>query len=127
MIGHLEEVGRLQGLIRGWGECPWKRSTPNPILLINHTYDPNSGYPNAVHAEQYLGNAVILTQDGSGHLESQDPSKCVEKAMVDYQLVDLITLHRGTRCPSDHKPFDPDFQSGTESPSPGQVVEQALP
>lgn len=142
VIGHLEQIGRLQGLIQGWWEwapCaswpvkgqdnyrgPWNRSTPNPILLINQTYDPNTGYANAVHAEHYLGNAVLLTQDGYGHLWFQDPSKCVDKAVVDY-LVDLITPPRGTVCPSDHKPFDPDFQSGTESPSPGQVVEQDLP
>jgi pimeloyl-ACP methyl ester carboxylesterase len=142
VIEHLEQVGRLQGLIHAWWEwapCaswpvrgqdnyrgPWNRSTPNPILLINQRYDPNSGYANAVHAEHYLGKAVLLTHEGYGHLWFQDPSACVQKAMVDY-LVHLITPPPGTVCPSDHKPFDPKFQSGTESPSPGEVVEQDLP
>jgi hypothetical protein len=87
----------------------WNRSTPNPILLINQTYDPNSGYANAVHAVHYLGKAVPLTHEGYGHLSFQNPSKCVTDAMVDY-LVHLITPPPGTVCPSDHKPFDPDFR-----------------
>jgi hypothetical protein len=62
----------------------------------------------AVLAEQYLGNAVLLTHDGYGHLYFQDPSTCVNKAMVDY-LVDLITPPRGTVCASAHEPFDPAF------------------
>jgi pimeloyl-ACP methyl ester carboxylesterase len=142
VIGHLEQVSRLQGLVQGWWEwapCaswpvqgqdnyrgPWNRSTPNPILLINQRYDPNTAYANAVHAEHYLGNAVLLTQEGYGHLWIQDPSACVDKAMVDY-LVHLITPPPGAVCPSDHQPFDPNFQSGAESPTPGQVVEQDVP
>lgn len=136
VIGHLQQVGRLQGLIHRWWEwapCaswpvrgednyrgPWNRSIPNPILLINQTYDPNTGYDNAVHAAHYLGNAVLLTQEGYGHLWFQDPSKCVEDKMVDY-LVNLITPPPGTVCQSDHKPFDPKLKSGTEN------VEQNLP
>jgi hypothetical protein len=124
VIGHLRRVGRLQGLIHGWWEwapCaswpvkgqdnyrgPWNRSTPNPILLINQTYDPNAGYANAVHAEHYLGNAVLLTHKGYGHLWFQDPSKCVTNAMVDY-LVHLITPPPGSFCQSDGKPFNADF------------------
>ncbi|MFL6352670.1 MAG: alpha/beta fold hydrolase [Bryobacteraceae bacterium] len=142
VIGRLKQVSRLQGVVQGWWEwapCaswpirgqdnyrgPWNRSTPNPILLINQTYDPNTGHRNAVHAEHYLGNAILLTQEGYGHLFFQDPSKCVEDKMVDY-LVHLITPPPGTVCQSDHKPFDPHLKSGTESPRPGQVVEQDLP
>jgi pimeloyl-ACP methyl ester carboxylesterase len=121
---HLEHVGRLQGIIHFWWEwapCaawptkapdayrgPWNRPTPNPILLINQTHDPNANYLNAVHAESYLGNAVLLTHEGYGHLWYQNPSTCVEKAMVNY-LVNLVTPPRGTVCASDHQPFDPNF------------------
>jgi pimeloyl-ACP methyl ester carboxylesterase len=87
---------------------PWNASTPNPILLINQRYDPNTGYANAVRAERLLGNAVLLTHEGYGHLSFQDPSACVSKAMVDY-LTRLITPPNGTVCQSDHQPFDPDF------------------
>jgi pimeloyl-ACP methyl ester carboxylesterase len=87
---------------------PWNASTPNPILLINQRYDPNSSYGNAVAAQRLLGNAVLLTHEGYGHLWFQDPSECVSQAMVDY-LTELTTPPNGTVCQSDHEPFDPDF------------------
>ena len=125
VIKRLVRVGRLEGRAEGWwrwatcaaspvrGEDnyrgPWNAATPNPILLINSRYDPNTGYANAVRAEQYLGNAVLLTHEGYGHLSFQDPSSCVDRAMVDY-VTELITPPRGTVCQSDQQPFDPDFR-----------------
>jgi pimeloyl-ACP methyl ester carboxylesterase len=122
----LNRAGFLQGPLHfawEWAPCaswpvraednyrgPWNVSTPNPILLINERYDPNSGYGNAVSAERYLGNAVLLTHEGYGHLFFQNPSACVNTAMVDY-LTELITPPRGTVCQSDQQPFDPDFGS----------------
>ena len=61
--------------------------------MINSTFDPNTGYANAVHAEQLLGNAVLITQEGYGHTTSQNPSACVNKAITDY-LTELITPPR---------------------------------
>jgi len=120
----LKRISALQGPLHfawEWAPCaswpvrgqdnyggPWDAKTPVPILLVNQRYDPNSGYANAVHAEQYLGNAVLLTHEGYGHLSFQDPSTCVDKAMVDY-LVDLVTPPPGTVCQSDHQPFDPEL------------------
>ncbi len=123
VIKQLERISWLEGRIQGWewAPCaswpvqgqdtyrgPWNASTPNPILLINQRYDPNTGYANAVRAEQYLANAVLLTHEGYGHLFGQNPSDCVDKAMVDY-LVDLITPPKGTVCQSNQQPFDPEF------------------
>ncbi len=120
----LRRAGTLQGPVHfawEWAPCaswpvraqdayrgPWNAATPNPILLINERYDPNSGYANAVHAERYLGNAVLLTHQGYGHLFFQNPSACVEQAMVDY-LTELVTPPKGTVCESEHQPFDPDL------------------
>jgi pimeloyl-ACP methyl ester carboxylesterase len=124
VIKRLARMSRLAGLVQGWwlAPCaswpvrgqdtyrgPWNAKTPNPILLINQRYDPNSNYTNAVRAEQYLGNAVLLTHEGYGHLFFQNPSACVDQAMVAY-LVDLITPPKGTVCQSDQQPFDPDFR-----------------
>jgi len=125
VIGRLERMSRLQGRVQGWwrwapcaawpvrGEDnyrgPWGASTPNPILLINQRYDPNTGYANAVRAERYLGNAVLLTHEGYGHLSFQNPSACVDEATLAY-LTELITPPRGTVCQSDQQPFDPDFR-----------------
>jgi pimeloyl-ACP methyl ester carboxylesterase len=121
----LTRAGTLQGPLHfawEWAPCaswpvrgednyrgPWNASTAVPILLINERYDPNSGYGNAVSAERYLGNAVLLTHEGYGHLFFQNPSDCVNKAMVDY-LTELITPPRGTVCQSNQQPFDPDFR-----------------
>ena len=71
-------------------------------------YDPNTGYANAVRAERLLGNAVLLTHEGYGHLSLQNPRACVDQAMVAY-LTELITPPRGTVCQSDQQPFDPGF------------------
>jgi pimeloyl-ACP methyl ester carboxylesterase len=122
VIRRFENVSRLKGFIGWavWAPCaawpvrgedeyrgPWTVTTPNPILLLSKRYDPNTGYANAVHVEQLLGNAVLLTVDGYGH--DPDPlSACAEQAFADY-LVHLITPPKGTFCESNHKPFDPDF------------------
>ena len=87
---------------------PWNATTPNPILLINTRFDPNTPLANAQLAERRLGNAVLLTHDGYGHLTHTDPSACVDRALGAY-LVGLTTPRRGTVCPSDHQPFDPSF------------------
>ena len=84
---------------------------PNPILLINTRYDPNTGYANAVRAERLLGNAVLLTQEGYGHLSFRNRTACVDQAAVAY-LTEPITPPAGTVCQSDQQPFDPDFSLG---------------
>jgi pimeloyl-ACP methyl ester carboxylesterase len=121
VIGRLNKISRMQGRVNGWwlwAPCatwpvrgqdayrgPWKAPTANPILLIGTRYDPNTAYKNAVRAQRLLGNAVLLTHDGYGHLSFQDPSACVERARVDY-LVDVITPPRGTVCTPDQRPFE---------------------
>jgi hypothetical protein len=59
-------------------------------------------------AGRRLGNAVLLTHDGYGHLSQSDPSACVTQALGRY-FVGLTTPPRGAACPSDHLPFDPGF------------------
>jgi pimeloyl-ACP methyl ester carboxylesterase len=121
----LRRAGFLQGPLHfawEWAPCaswpvqgednyrgPWNARTAVPILLVNERYDPNSGYGNAVAAARYLGNAVLLTHQGYGHLFFQNPSECVNKAMADY-LAELITPPGGTVCQSDQQPFDPDLR-----------------
>jgi len=124
VIGRLNRVDRLQGRVTGWwlwAPCaswpvrgqdsyrgPWGASTPNPILVIGTRHDPNTPYVSAVRVARRLGNAVLLTHDGYGHVSFQDPSTCVEEASTAY-LVHLVTPPRGTVCPSDRQPFDPHF------------------
>jgi TAP-like protein len=76
--------------------------------LVGARFDPQTPLRSARRAERRLGNAVLLTHDGYGPLSRRDPSTCVVQATGSY-LVDLSVPARGTSCPSDHLPFDPDF------------------
>ena len=124
-VGHRLTAGsRIGGIPFGWvigAPCaswparsaarydgPFDRHTGTPILLVNMRYEPNTPLSAARIAERRLGNAVLLIQDGYGHLTANDPSACVDAALGAY-LVHLRTPARGTVCGSDHVPFDPAF------------------
>ena len=121
VIGHLTKVSKLAGQVQGWwlwAPCasdwpahgtdryagPWNAKTKTPILVIGTKYDPNTGYRNAKRVAHLLGNAILLTHAGYGHLSFKDPSQCVEAARVRY-LVNLVTPPPGTVCPADQLPF----------------------
>ncbi|MGK2955925.1 MAG: alpha/beta fold hydrolase, partial [Solirubrobacterales bacterium] len=124
VIDRFKGISRLQGAVQGWwgwAPCaasstrsedsyrgPWGKETKNPILLINQTHEPNTPYANAVNAEKYLGNAVLLTLNGYGHLPFQDPSACVTAAERAY-LISLVVPSKGSVCQADRQPFDPGF------------------
>ena len=84
--------------------------------FIGQTYA--SMFPGRVRAMvlwSTLGNpqgwperAAALTQDGYGQAPDEDPSSCVNQTVSAYR-VDLVAPPRGTVCPSDRVPFDPDF------------------
>jgi pimeloyl-ACP methyl ester carboxylesterase len=124
VVGRLTAVSRVGGPMYGWSlwaPCaswpargadrytgPWNATTENPILVTGPRFDPSTPFANARRAANRLGNALLLTQEGYGHLTSADPSACVKRAISAY-LVDLVTPPPGTVCPSDRLPFDPDF------------------
>jgi pimeloyl-ACP methyl ester carboxylesterase len=123
VVRRLEAVSRIGGPVLGWinAPCaswptrsadrytgPWDATTRHPVLVIGTRFDPNTPLANARRAARRLGNAVLLVHDGYGHLSHRDPSACVVEASGRY-LVDLTTPPRGTVCPSDRLPFDPDF------------------
>jgi hypothetical protein len=119
VIRRLEGISFLQGAVQGWWEwapCaswlardpdrysgPWDAKTRNPVLVIGTRYDPNTGYANARRVAGLLGNAVLLTHDGYGHLSFKDPSACVERAETAY-LVHLAAPRPGTVSRSHHQP-----------------------
>jgi pimeloyl-ACP methyl ester carboxylesterase len=124
VVHRLEHRSRIGAAPQGWAvgaPCaswpvravdrytgPWNATTPNPVLLVGTRFDPNTPLVNARLAERRLGNAVVLTHDGYGHLSHADPSSCVQAAVGRY-LADLTTPAPGTVCPSDRLPFDPEF------------------
>jgi pimeloyl-ACP methyl ester carboxylesterase len=124
VVRRLRATSRIGGRVFGWlqgAPCaawpvrsaerytgPWNAVTPNPILIVGTTLDPNTPFDNAQTAERRLGNAVLLTHDGFGHLSSADPSACVAQSLGGY-LVNLAIPAHGTVCRSDRLPFDPQF------------------
>jgi hypothetical protein len=79
-----------------------------PDLGHRHKTRSNTPYAGARRVARLLGNAVLLTHDGYSHISINDPSACVMRATSAY-LVNRVTPRRGTVCPSDHQPFDPDY------------------
>lgn len=126
VVHRLERISRIGGTAFGWingAPCaswparsaarytgPWTAPTRTPILLVSLRWEPNTPLVNARVAERRLGNAVLLVEDGLGHLTENNPSACVDAAVADY-LVRLRTPARGTVCQPDHAPFDPAFGS----------------
>jgi hypothetical protein len=124
VIHRLTRISEFSGPVNGWwlwAPCaswpvssanrytgPWNTKTKNPILVVGTRYDPQTAFANARRAARRLGNAVLLTHDGYGHTSDVDPSACVEHATSAY-LVNLVTPRRGTVCPSDRQPFDPNL------------------
>ncbi len=124
VIARLTRVSHVGGPFVGWSSwapCaawrarsadrytgPWNAHTKNPVLVVGTTLDPATPYANARRVAHLLGNAILLTHDGYGHTSEADPSHCVEQVTSTY-LVDLITPPKGTVCPSDRQPFDPQF------------------
>lgn len=122
VIGAFTERDTIAGPLLGWwlwAPCasdwpassddrytgPWDAETTVPILLIGTRHDPNTSYQNAEASQDLLGNAVLLTHEGYGHLSTNDTSECVEAARVRY-LVDLAPPATGTVCEADQKPFE---------------------
>lgn len=124
VIHRLTGISRIRGPLLGWwlwAPCaswpvrsvdrytgPWNANTPNPILVVGTTFDPATAFANARRVARRLGNAVLLTHRGYGHVSVSDPSVCVERATRRY-LLHVAPPARGTACPSDRLPFDPNF------------------
>ena len=121
VIPKLTDVSKVYGPVLGWwlwAPCasnwpargtdqyagPWDAKTRTPILLLNNRWDPATSLQNSQVAEQRLGNAVLLTENGYGHLTLNTPSECVDRVRTRY-LVYRIVPRRGTECPVDHVPF----------------------
>jgi pimeloyl-ACP methyl ester carboxylesterase len=118
------------GLFEGWGlwaPCaswqspsanrytgPWNATTANPILVVGNKYDPRTRYANSVLAARTLGNAVLLTLEGYGHVSDADPSVCIDTAVKNYLITPTAPL-AGNTCQPDHVPFDPNFDKVASS------------
>jgi pimeloyl-ACP methyl ester carboxylesterase len=83
---------------------PWDRPTAGTILLFGNTGDPATPYQDSVDLSHELARARLLTIDGYGHTETNNPSTCA----LNYGLAYLLTgalPPAGTVCPQNGTPF----------------------
>jgi hypothetical protein len=101
-----KEVPFLRGLVGGRDDagCHVERSRPKrtPWAISSSWAARTSGTRRPVWGRARPDN------QGYSHTSDGDPSACVKRSISDY-LVDLVTPPRGTVCPSNRQPFDPNF------------------
>ena len=84
---------------------PWDRRTANPVLVIGNTHDPNTPRRSSLAMAGQLARARLLTMDGYGHTELNNPSTCANDYASRY-LVTKALPPKGTSCEQDLVPFD---------------------
>jgi pimeloyl-ACP methyl ester carboxylesterase len=85
---------------------PWNQPTASPILLIGNTGDPRTSYQDSVAMSRHLARARLLTVDGYGHTEFDNPSTCATNYEIRYFLAGTLPP-AGTICQQDAVPFPP--------------------
>ena len=76
-----------------------KAPTSPPLLVVGTVGDPATPYEWAQAMTAALGNATLLTYEGTGHTAFMRGGPCIDDAVVSY-LVDLKVPAAGTRCPA---------------------------
>ncbi len=88
---------------------PWNRPTADPILLLGNTGDPALPYKDSVAMSHDLARARLLTVNGYGHTEQENPSTCATDYEIRYLLTGALPL-AGTVCKENARPFPPPGQ-----------------
>jgi pimeloyl-ACP methyl ester carboxylesterase len=83
---------------------PWNRRTANTILLLGNTHDAALPYQDSLAMEHDLARARLLTVNGYGHTEANNPSTCAIGYEVRYLLTGALP-RPGTVCQQNLKPF----------------------
>lgn len=83
---------------------PWNRRTVSPILLLGNTGDPATSYENSLAMSRSLSRARLLTVDGYGHTEFNNPSTCAREYEDGYLMTGALPAP-GTVCEQDAAPF----------------------
>jgi hypothetical protein len=86
---------------------PWNRRTAGTILLFGNTGDPATPYQDSVALSRELARSRLLTIDGYGHTETNNPSTCALDDALRYLLSGALPP-AGTVCPQNTAPFPDD-------------------
>ncbi len=85
---------------------PWNRPTASTLLLLGNTGDPFLPYQDSVAMSRDLARARLLTIDGYGHTELDNPSTCATGYETRYLLTGALPPPR-TVCTENAIPFPP--------------------
>lgn len=77
--------------------APPAAPTPNPVLVIGTVHDPATPYVGAVALTRAMGNAMLLTWEGTNHT-ALTFSSCIANHAARY-LIELSLPQERTRCP----------------------------
>jgi pimeloyl-ACP methyl ester carboxylesterase len=83
---------------------PWNRPTASTILVLGNTGDPIAPYQGSVAMSRDLARARLLTVDGYGHTEANNPSACATNYEIRYLLTGVLPPPR-TVCKENATPF----------------------
>jgi pimeloyl-ACP methyl ester carboxylesterase len=83
---------------------PWNRPTTGTILLFGNTGDPATPYQDSVALSRELAHSRLLTIDGYGHTETNNPSTCALDDALRYLLSGALPP-AGTVCPQNAAAF----------------------
>jgi hypothetical protein len=83
---------------------PWNRPTASTLLLFGNTGDPTTPYQDSDALSRELARARLLTIDGYGHTETNNPSRCALDYGIRYLLTGALPP-AGTVCGQDAAPF----------------------
>jgi hypothetical protein len=78
--------------------------TASTILLFGNTGDPTLSYQDSVALSRELARARLLTIDGYGHTETNNPSTCAMDYGIRYLMTGTLPP-AGTVCPQNATPF----------------------
>ena len=68
-----------------------------PIVVVGTTRDPATPYQGAVNLAQQLESGVLVSRDGDGHTGYNQGNDCVDEAVEDY-LIDDVVPEDGLSC-----------------------------
>ncbi|TRM59951.1 TAP-like protein-domain-containing protein [Schizophyllum amplum] len=81
---------------------PWDNKLKNSILVIGNTFDPVTPFKNAQLMADLLGDsAVLLQQNGYGHVSLAEPSTCTVDVINRYFEDGTLPEGDDTICPID--------------------------
>ena len=83
---------------------PWNRPTATTILVLGNTGDPLTPYQGSVAMSRDLARARLLTVNGYGHNEANNPSTCATNYETRYLLTGALPPPR-TVCKENATPF----------------------